>query len=748
LKDFRAPVSVFGHVVVVALFTWFVIGGGAPAVRHDWLFPAERPAFVQRMFDLAFGWDPEGLGAAYPYPMTYWVTLPLAGIAALLGAQAALATLVGGIGIAAVAVSQLLVRRLKMHALSAPAIAALLLFNPWVYNKIVAGHLTQTLAYLGLAAVIVEVLEVRLHRFPLAFAVALSALQTQLFFIAIACCALRIRAAAARWAIGAGLIIYLPSLIGIVLNRDTLLGWPFTIAWENQQSVPISGGLLLQGYFTHYADRAFGGPVTIAIVALAVLALAAALLERTRAAIALALGVILTLLFCSGTIGPIAALWRWCILHVPEVGVYRELYDVICVCAIGYIVLAARAIARRPPLVLVSLVIACAFVAAWFIAPPSTLWVWQRDLPPRPASLASAARYALLPAFQPASFDGRGEGADPLYVGLSSENTALNALLPAYPADVALGHYVQGGSTADFAALGVSRVECRRGFEETAATRAFYRLPVTAMPCADVSIAASPVISFASGWSECAICRRLDAGDVFFADLHGGAIAIAQQRDDVDPARGWVDARLIFASNPDLGQAFGGAYTEQQASSLAIPSAPYLLVWVQGRLVDDRGRDISGDTRGYAWIALDPHVTSVQCRGRCVVALASTVAPPLDVKIQHNGEALAFSRPLSFLAFVDVPGRAGLLRFTETFDPSWTALDLNTFRELRHIRLDATFNAWARPAAPRTSRVLLVETSAFVQAVAMIPGFIAIAIILFQWTTQGWLSRARERRPG
>jgi hypothetical protein len=731
-------------VVVVTVFAAFVIGGGMPALRHDWLFPSDRAAFVQRMFDLAFGWDAEGLGAPYPYPMTYWVTLPLAGIAGLLGAQIALGVLVVAIGLAAVAVSRLIVRRIGLRALTAPPIAALLLFNPWVYNKIVAGHLTQTLAYFGLAAVIVEVLEVHPHRWPLSFAIAVSALQTQLFFIALACCVVRIRAAAARSAIVAGFIVYLPSLVGIVLNRHTLLGWPFTIAWENAQSVPIQSGLLLQGYFTHYADRAFGGPITIAVVALALLALAGVILERRRSTAALALGAALALLFCSGTTGPIANIWRWCILHVPEVGVYRELYDVIGVCAIAYIVLAAYALARRPQLAWVALLAACAFVAAWFIVPPSTLWVWQRDLPSRPESLANASRYALMPAFQPASFGGRGEGADPLYVGLSSQNAALNALLPIYPADVALGRYVHSGDTSEFAALGVSRVLCRSGFEETSGTRAFYGLSATSRPCTDLTIAASPIVSYASTWSPCAVCRSLNAGDVFFADLHGGTLSIAQQRDVVDPARGWIDARLTFASTPDLGQPFGGAYTEQSASPLAIPPARYLLVSVQGRLVNDRNEKVAGDTHVYRWIALDPQTATVRCFGRCAIALASTIAPPVETDIHHGGEALSLTRPVSFLAFVDVPARGGVLRFTETFDPSWTAFDLNTRQILRHIRLDATFNGWMRPGGGRPSRVLLIETTAFIQASATVPGFFAIAIILFQWTAQGWPSGPRE----
>jgi hypothetical protein len=741
------PASICGHLIVVLAFTLLIVGAGTPSVRHDWLFPLDRAAFVQRLLDLSLGWSPEGLGQPNPYPMTYWVSLPLAAASLIVGPRVAIAVLIFAIGLAAVVVSCLIVVRLRLNGIVSPVFAALLLFNPWTYNEIVSGHLTQTLAYLGLAAVIAEIFERHPERLTLALAVAVSALQTQFFLTAIACCVTRLRDVAARWALGCGLVVFLPSLLGIALDRNALLAWPFTIAWENEQSVPLAKGALLQGYFTHYADAAFGGPLAVGTFVLTLLALTAVITIRRTRTTSLASIAVLTFIFCSGTVGPLSGIWRWSIVHVPEVGVFRELYDLIAVSVIAYIILAAHAIVRWPKLWPAILLTACCFAAAWLFVPPSTYWVWQQEVPERPQVSRSVARYALMPPFQPVSYDNRGDGADPMYVGTSDQNAPLNALLPQYPANVALARYAQSDDARALRAVGVGLVLCREGFDETPAARLFYRLRIHPKPCETRRIDPAPIMSYAPTYSQCIICRSPGAGDVFFGDVYGGTRAISQPRDFVRPEEGWIDARLEFASQPSLGQPFGGAYTEQSATALPLPRADYLMVSVSGRLESQGGRIITRDTHGYRWIPLSENDRAVRCLGKCAVAIASVRPPPQTNDVIHSDRSLTFTRPISFIALVRVQGKAGVLRFNESFDPSWFALDLRSLKMLKHMRIDATFNAWILPDDDGSSKVAIVEGTSLAQAIAVVPGLIVVIVLFARCVTRRMaISVARKAR--
>ena len=63
----------------------------------------------------------------------------------------------------------------------------------------------------------------------------------------------------------------------------------------------------------------------------------------SRIALCVSLG---ALVLATGTKGPIAAPYTWLVLHVKEIGVYRELYDLVAFVAIGYVVLLASGIGR------------------------------------------------------------------------------------------------------------------------------------------------------------------------------------------------------------------------------------------------------------------------------------------------------------------------------------------------------------------------------------------------------------------
>ena len=722
--------SAIGFAVVAIAFLELVALPGTPAVRHDWLFPAESSAFVQRAFDLGLGWSANGLGQPTPYPMTYWAMLPLAIIAKLVNGRVATLLLLAAVPGVAIYVAIKIADRTRLGLHHAVAISAILLFNPWVYNKICAGHVTQTVSLFGTALVLSELFMSVQRRRELTIGVIISTLQTQFFLIVMGACLFKVRVRAVRYALIVGILIFLPSFIGIACDRTTLAHWPFTVAWENDQSVPLRSGTLLLGYFPRYALPAFSGFAGIGNVALALTAVAAAIALRNVRAITAVILAATAILAASGTTGPIGGIWQWSIIHVPVVGVYRELYDLIGVAVAGYIIAAATLASKSRVAAAIMVFVALVDIAAWVVTPPSRLWVKEQNIPPRPAFADMGARYALMPPFQPESYRGRGEGADPLYVGTSPVNVPTNFLWPTYPTDAALAMYGQHGDSKPLAAIGTRTIVCRAGFEESTGARIFYHLTPTHKRCVDQVLNAAPLLSLTSQVHQCSVCSEIGAGNVFFGDAGARVYPIEQQRVYDRAKDGWIDARLIFAQRPDLAQPIGGAYTTQPAKTLAIPGASYLLVNVNGSLLSDDGGVLASNTRGYTWIKNSLRNVKVRCIGHCVVALASDDVPVAPNPRASSRAPVNFSRPLPFVLLLTVSSGSGILRFLETFDPSWTAISTYPAMVLKHQRLDATFNAWTVPEHTEPMRVIIIERTALLQAIASIFGFFVIAFAL------------------
>ena len=134
---------------------------GVPTLRHDWNWPIDAtgiPSFVEDSFS---GWLPVGFGIPNAHPTAYLIALPLVATMWLLGPLAALVLF-------AFVAGYLCVRggaALAAHWTAAPAASAgigmFAIFNPWVYNEVVAGHLVMVLSYGALLGFIAEMLRGR-----------------------------------------------------------------------------------------------------------------------------------------------------------------------------------------------------------------------------------------------------------------------------------------------------------------------------------------------------------------------------------------------------------------------------------------------------------------------------------------------------------------------------------------------------------------------------------------------------------
>lgn len=730
----RRILSSAPYAIGVAFYLFFTLRAGTPALRHDWLWPIQVGGLEERFAQLGFGWDAEGVGRLNPYPMTYPIAGALGILALAVGSRATLVVLGTGIALAVTHAGVRTARLFGLGTLSATALAGFLLLNPFTYTKLVAGHLTQTLSYAGFVLLGVELLERKPESRRLILAVFLTALQTQFFLIALGLCCTRMRNREVRLSALVGVAVFLPSLIGIALDARDLLSWPFTVAWENDQSVSLVDGFLLNGFFAGYA-QAFRGLGALGIALYLALALGAGFARNLRVAVPVAACGIATLLVASGTKGPLGALWRWAIVHAPVVGVYRELYDLIGVVAAAYAILAAATMARyRWSLALaVGGTIALGFV--WALAPPDRYWVAAETLPAPGPTLSSVSRYALIPGYQPLSFLGRGSGADPLMLGTSPGNSAVNAMLVDYPVDRALTEFERTGETTDLARLGVELVECRPGMEESEGALAFYdRNIAKAATCshAEVRIAKpAPLVAVEDSSRLCALCSAAGAGNRFIGDVAGKGWfrSLPLARVDVDPARGWVDVRLLFAKMPELAEPLGGVYTTRDGVPLSLPPGPFVLTNVDhGNLRSIDGRMVSGVTRGYRWVRLPPGTTAITCRGSCaVVGVGDPHGTPLDPPAPA-ANALASRIVTPFLVIASIPaGVHGVLRFLEAYDDGWVGIRSTSLSPLAHVRLDAFFNGWQLPPADE-SQVVLFHLTSILQ---ILGGIVGIATTIF-----------------
>ncbi|HXW76475.1 MAG TPA: hypothetical protein VEJ20_03605 [Candidatus Eremiobacteraceae bacterium] len=744
-------------------FAAIVAWHGIPALRQDWIWPRDRGDAFDLFVRSTSGWDPRGIGSPNLYVNDYLIGAALAGLTAVLGAHGALVVFMLAVGAACALGGGALATTLGAPPAGRAAVALFAVFNPWAYTETVAGHTYMLLAYGATMGLVAELFRSR----PRPLVAALLALATlqQLQFFAVALLLVAIVGVRSRsWLpLLTALAVASPFIAGVALDLGSYRGVPYTLAWESSQSVEPLKALQLSGYFAGYASMIdyLDRWLMVALIAIALIGFA--LRRRAMPVLAIGLVTVACVAMACGLKGPLAGFERFAVNAIPAWAAFRELYDLLGFAAVGYAVGIACATAGSWPTRAAALAASAALALAWLIWSPWLWWMPSAGLPPVAVEAAPGTRYALAPAFQPLDFEGSGSGLDPDARIMPGDVDPLNVTTPVYPVDAALAHFMRDQSTDALSALGVSEVIVRPALSSDAAALAKQMPlpPVAGVAVSVRSVAVKPAPAVWLGFAPpvCTVCAHVGEGDVFFGDaagLEGDGIpaswssyravtTVRAPTTGVDAGAGWVDARLAFAADPDLAQAFGGALT---TSSVAFPIDTSLgdeaLVFVRGVLLSQNGDVLARSTNGYAWIETPRSVSAVRCSGLCVVAAQGD--PPAGLAAEGP---LALGVPAEnarswtpWLWSVDMPlGTPEMLCLNVAYDERWRALvDEGT---ATHLRIDAAVNGWFFGPRRTTQTVWLVQSAAAVQAVLELFGALWAIAVSFG----ALFSAARASRP-
>jgi len=699
---------------------WAAMHAGLPALRHDWRVPISKAAEGPWLDSLTSGWLSAGIGNAQPYPTFYLVGLALRPLASLANTTELMALVVWlGVTLAAWGASEI-ARARSASAATRLAVACFAALNPWVYTKLVAGHMLMVLAY-GLAfALVAEIIRPAPRPFVL-FVLAAFAI-TQIEFFAIAFVPLMIWAVRTRRYRVAGIVILAaaPVAVGIAASISSIAGTPFNLAWQRDQSVAPSAAFVLDGYFTDYA-RAFAPYRFVgAAFALAALVGVRGALRTGIGRLAVVAAVILPLAV-AGTKGPLAAPYAWLVTHEAAVGLFRELYDLLALVAIAYVVVLVEGPARGRVAGTVLALAGVFWIVPWLASPPTSFFVPAASLPSVAFPANVQVRVALLPAFQPMSFEGRGSGVDPDAYARSGRATPLNDVLPEYPVNVALARLARGD--ASYArALGVGTVIDRPYLRSDVDSLRPQRVDPGPLGRADVGRPLEsplPLLGIVAAPRIVALADDPGGDGEFFGDGEPRAVARFRFSTETIDSRGaWVDARLAAELHPAVASAFGGATT---LSDVPIPlprGGPWhaVLAVVRGELRTTTGRLVATSSPRMRWWPLPTGDAPLVCRGSCTVALAGD--PPLE--LPENAPrgtvrplAVAFEEP--WIATALVPsGAHGALRLAIRYDPAW--LCIAGGRVLDHVRLATALDGWLLPGDAQPRRAIFIDVVAVLQA--------------------------------
>jgi hypothetical protein len=726
-------------------FAAFLAGTGVPALRHDWVWVTGNGFFSNTWSSLS-GWTAIGIGSPRPYPSDYLLAITNIALAAVLGTYGAFVANAFATGAVCAAGAIAITRRFTDARAAWIAAAAFAAFNPWVYNEIVAGHIGMVLAYGATMLLLAQLSQERPSAFLTGLFLLLTMQQLQFFFPLLTVVAIwtLVRRQNA-YPLGVALLASMPIWIGLLFDRTYLLSIPYTQSWQADASLDPLRALELSGYFAKYADALppIAGAACWAIAGLAAVGAIVECRRRPlRAAWLVALAIALWL-FVSGTKGAFGSVYLGIVAHVPESGLYRELYDLVAFLAVGYVAAAAASVRRIPRLQWLWLSCGAALAIAWAFAPPARFWVPARELPSISVDSPANTRYALMPPMQPLSFGEQGDGLDPNAVVLPDNVVPLNTVQFSFPETPALVHYAFTGDDGWLRALSVSslieRPELRTNLDSlhmqfALAPKAFRP------PGASRRLGAAPELELATMPQLGTLPGMPWENAVFFGDAHGvqgpgvpanwtAAAAVIPERpsfDGVFAADGWVDVRTAFAVVPQLAQGIGGAITTNPNALLPVDPVLETLAYIDGSLNDANGATLASSTRGYTW--LPPlGVPSVRCAGTCVVAAQSSGPPPRErARVQRCAGAPAFWSPAAWLAVADLPPSGTcLLRYNVRFDAHWQAYAQKT--RLGHVAIDSIVNGWVVPAHDRPQRLVIIESVACVQFAFMV---LAILVLI------------------
>ena len=705
---------------------------GIPALRHDWNWPRTRLDFFSAFTLSTSGWFPIGFGFPHPNPSGYLAS-PLIDAAGLaVGPSAALWIYLAVAGALCAAAGWALASAIagRDRKLLATAAAVVATFNPWVYNQIVAGHTYMIVAYAA-AGLLLALLAAREDATSIraSLLAVLAYVQLQIFLV-LACVLAVIALQRRRWlAVATVVVVALPTAIGIAGEFGGLARTPITLPWEENQSVQPLQALVLGGYFADYASQ-FDGFGQLPLAVLAALAVAGAIVgRRSPRVLGVLAATLTTIVAASGANGPLAFGFSKLVLSTPLVGLYRELYDLLGFAALGFLALALVGANRSRILRFALIGIAACLPVLWFSIPPARHFVDARAIPPIALLGPAGERFALEPAFQPLSFEGRGSGADPDAGLRAYGRSSLNEYVPSYPVDAALASYERYGDVSVLAALGVREIVDRPGFEtDSSSLRA--QLGSRAVPAPRsasriLSTDVTPLVGVEPLPRWPALLPQVGAGRVFFADSTvAPAIRLPMASNAaIDPAVGWVDLRLQTIAHPRAAFALGGTYTQARNQQLPVePGEQFVLAAVDGRIATADGRTVArGADAPLRWLRLPAGTAALACDGACGVAAFAERLPERTAQTPVREIPLAANFIAPWLAVVDVPAAGdSLLRLNARFDDAWQAFA--GMSRLHHVRVDATSNGWVLGTRSGTARVLIVDVVALFQALAEVCG--------------------------
>jgi hypothetical protein len=314
--------------------------------------------------------------------------------------------------------------------------------------------------------------------------------------------------------------------------------------------------------------------------------------------------------------------------------------------------------------------------------------------------------------------------------------------------DAALARYAIEGDGRWLAALGVSSVTNRPWLSSDRAAQSFQTAlarPSTGAPSSALTyLKPQPLVAMLPLPNIVTFVDDLGAGDVLFADaadVRGQAvptswasyrplIPVPAPNRFVNASDGWVDARLSFAADPRLAQAFGGAATTSANDLLSLAIGVPALVFVDGTLVDQRDRLVSGATRGYRWVNISADVSGVRCHGLCAVATQGypPAIAPASMKRAHSASLIFRARAPWWIETSVTVGDASTLRLNAAFDKNWIAMAGSD--QLSHVRLDTAVNGWLLPARTASQQVRMIQWPAAVQALLESAGALWVLFLI------------------
>jgi hypothetical protein len=731
------PTRPIGERFVVAalslITTSFVLatslGHGVPALRHDWRLPGDSAALGSSLLGFTSGWVESGIGELQPYPTFYlpagvlWImhfVLPPVGVIGLLvGASTAIA----------VVATFAFARARGTSIVAAAALGVIAACNPWTYSKIVAGHIFMVFAYAIVIALIAECARAKPRTFALVLFSSLLILQLQFFLIAVVPFAVWCLRRRRALPFIAPFVASAPLVLGVAASYGQLRATPYLLGWERQMSVPPLSGLLLSGYTFNYAHEfAILAPLGVVVAAIAVVGSIRMRAADDRIVVGLAVA---SWLLAAGSYGWFAPAYEAAVVRFPETGVYRELYDLIAVIVVGYLVLLSAALAGRTSIVPTAFVciLGLSLVGVWAAHPPDAEYTPWTSFPHPTLPQDSATRVALTPAFQPLSIDGTTSGVDPDAFVRPRQAIPINEPLALFPVDVALAYFRKQGTTGRLGALGVAEIvrrpylhAVRSAFDPETIAPTKDRLEdhadSSALPLAGTIGGQPPVVSI--GNDPRAFGR-------FFGDDSRGVVPVTGSDPTTDFAQGWLDARLGFQARPQWGTRLGGIATASR-HAIAIPRASALLAQTDDTIRDDRGRIVATRTIAPRWWPLRGDARELACTATCIL-VATSVSP---VPAIENGPHAAI-RPVTvvrfapWLAQLTLPAHDGVetLRIAERYDPHWIVVP--DIARGRHVRLAGELNGWIVDASAHDERLFVVE---WIAAVQLLMELVAIGFLI------------------